>query len=119
MSATMKTCPSCGESIFQAAETCPHCGTRQASTPAPHQAAPVPPQYYAPEPAKNKMVAGLLALFLGGIGAHHFYLGNIGMGILYLVFSWTFIPMLAGFIEGIMYLTTSDAKWIAKYPPGS
>lgn len=33
---------------------------------------------------KNKWVALLLCLFLGGFGAHKFYEGKIGMGILYL-----------------------------------
>lgn len=34
--------------------------------------------------AKNKWVALLLCLFLGFLGAHKFYDGKIGMGILYL-----------------------------------
>ena len=33
---------------------------------------------------KNKWVSVLLCLFLGAIGAHKFYEGKIGMGILYL-----------------------------------
>ena len=33
---------------------------------------------------KHKTTALLLCIFLGGIGAHRFYLGQIGMGILYL-----------------------------------
>lgn len=32
-------------------------------------------------PNKSRMVAGLLALFLGGIGIHQFYLGKNGLGI--------------------------------------
>ncbi|MCA9653349.1 MAG: NINE protein [Myxococcales bacterium] len=48
---------------------------------------------------KDKNVAAILALFLGGIGAHKFYLGRIGAGILYLVFSLTFIPSLLGLID--------------------
>ena len=35
---------------------------------------------------KDTSVAVLLAVFLGGVGAHHFYLGNIGLGIVYLLF---------------------------------
>ena len=34
--------------------------------------------------AKNKWVAVLLCFFLGGFGAHKFYEGKVGMGILYL-----------------------------------
>lgn len=34
--------------------------------------------------AKNKWVAFFLCLFLGMVGAHKFYEGKIGMGILYL-----------------------------------
>lgn len=34
--------------------------------------------------AKNKWVAFFLCLFLGGIGAHKFYEGKVGMGILYI-----------------------------------
>lgn len=32
---------------------------------------------------KNKTTAGLLALFLGGLGVHQFYLGNGGKGVLH------------------------------------
>lgn len=34
---------------------------------------------------KNKWIAFLLCLFLGGIGAHKFYEGRVGQGILYLL----------------------------------
>ena len=37
---------------------------------------------------RNKNVAAILAFFLGMLGIHRFYLGQIGKGILYLVFSW-------------------------------
>jgi TM2 domain-containing membrane protein YozV len=65
-------------------------------------------------PAKDKIAAGLLAVFLGGIGVHKFYLGKIGQGILYLLFSWTFVPSIVALIEGIIYLTTSDKGWLQK-----
>jgi TM2 domain-containing membrane protein YozV len=64
---------------------------------------------------KNKMTAALLAIFLGGWGVHKFYLGKTGKGILYLVFCWTLIPALIGFIEGILYLTASDEDFQSKY----
>ena len=37
----------------------------------------------------------------------------VGQGILYIVFCWTFIPALIGFIEGIVYLCMTDKLyWI-------
>ncbi|MEN6523854.1 MAG: NINE protein [Anaerolineaceae bacterium] len=41
---------------------------------------------------KSPTTAVLLALFLGGLGAHKFYLGKTVAGILYLLFCWTTIP---------------------------
>ena len=66
---------------------------------------------------KSKTTAGILAILLGGIGIHKFYLGKIGMGILYLVFSWTAIPSIVGLIEGIIYLTFhgNDKEFTEKY----
>jgi TM2 domain-containing membrane protein YozV len=49
--------------------------------------------------AKNEVVGVLLALFLGSFGIHKFYMGETGWGVLYLLFSWTGIPAIAGFIE--------------------
>lgn len=49
----------------------------------------------------NQIVYVLLAIFLGTFGAHKFYAGQIGKGIIYLIFCWTFIPGLIGLIEGI------------------
>jgi TM2 domain-containing membrane protein YozV len=64
---------------------------------------------------KSKVAAGILALFLGGLGIHKFYLGKAGMGILYILFSWTFVPAVVAFIEGIILLCTSDEVFNAKY----
>ncbi len=63
----------------------------------------------------DRMTAALLAIFLGALGGHKFYLGRIGQGILYLLFCWTFIPAIIAFIEGIIFLTMSDADFAAKY----
>jgi TM2 domain-containing membrane protein YozV len=48
---------------------------------------------------RDEVVGVLLALFLGGIGLHHFYLRQTGLGILYLCFFWTPFPWILGFIE--------------------
>ena len=57
---------------------------------------------------KNKTTAVLLAFFLGGLGAHKFYLGQTGLGILYLLFCWTFIPAVVAFIEFIILIVMDD-----------
>ena len=64
---------------------------------------------------KNRIIAAILAFFLGGFGIHKFYLGQIGWGIVYLIFCWTFIPALVAFIEFIIYLCTSDKDFARKY----
>jgi len=48
---------------------------------------------------RDEVVGVLLALFLGCFGVHHFYLGRVGLGVLYLCFSWTGIPAILGVIE--------------------
>jgi TM2 domain-containing membrane protein YozV len=64
---------------------------------------------------KDKTAAAILALFLGGLGIHKFYLRRPVWGILYLIFCWTFIPMMIGFVEGIVLLLMSQASFDAKF----
>jgi TM2 domain-containing membrane protein YozV len=94
-----KFCESCGEIIKVRAEICPKCGVRQRAA-----------------SGRNRIVAALLALFLGGLGIHKFYLGRGLAGVLYLIFCWTLIPTIVGFIEGIILLLMSDESFFAKYP---
>lgn len=85
---------------------------------------PVPPPMYNQNnlanginpawPIKSKGVAAILAIFLGGFGIHKFYLGKAGMGILYLLFCWTYIPAIIGFVEGIIYLASNDHNFQVK-----
>lgn len=63
---------------------------------------------------KERIVAILLAFFLGGFGVHQFYLGHVGKGILYLVFFWTWIPAIIGLIEGVMLCTQTDYDFTVK-----
>jgi TM2 domain-containing membrane protein YozV len=51
---------------------------------------------------KDPTAAVLLALFLGGLGIHKFYLGQTGLGVLYLIFCWTGIPSLIAFFEAFV-----------------
>ncbi|MEO8736028.1 MAG: NINE protein [Edaphobacter sp.] len=48
---------------------------------------------------KEEVVGVLFALFLGCFGIHHFYLRRNGLGVLYLLFCWTGITTILGFIE--------------------
>ena len=51
---------------------------------------------------KDKNTAAVLAFFFGGVGAHKFYLGQTGAGIVYLAFAWTLIPFFIAFVEFIV-----------------
>ncbi len=67
---------------------------------------------------KSKFVAGILGILLGGIGAHKFYLGRWGMGLIYLLFSLTYIPAIIGFIEGVSYLLSNEENFARKHDKG-
>ncbi len=68
---------------------------------------------------KNKSTAAWLSFLLGGIGAHHFYLGNPALGVLYLVFCWTYVPGIIAFIECIVFITMSHEQFDANYNRGA
>ena len=64
---------------------------------------------------KNKTLAAILALFLGGLGIHKFYLGKTAAGILYLLFCWTLIPAILAFVDFLILIFMSDNNFNAKY----
>lgn len=68
---------------------------------------------------KNKTTAAILAFLLGGIGVHRFYLGQGGLGILYLLFCWTFIPLVISFVDFIIFLTMDEKAFNDKYNNGN
>jgi len=125
-------CPQCRCQVNDGASYCPGCGAYQFDGPDPKaqvqaQTVVQPQIVYVQQPQpqmnngrirlhdRSKTVAALLALFLGGLGIHKFYLGQIGLGVLYLLFCWTWIPSIIAFVEFIIYLCTSDADFDAKY----
>ena len=121
-------CPQCGAQVDASASKCEYCGA--AIAPAPAAAQPAQPvqtvqTVYVQQPAvnneranwpiKNKIVAGILAILLGGIGIHKFYLGQTGKGIMYLLFCWTYVPSVLAFIEGLIILCSNDENFQIKY----
>ncbi|WP_324760082.1 zinc-ribbon domain and TM2 domain-containing protein [Haloarcula sp. GH36] len=101
-----KYCQSCGTTLDADAKFCSACGTEQADATAAGSTAESP---------KDRVTAGVLGILLGGLGAHHFYLGNVGIGVLYLCFFWTGIPAVVGLIEGILYLSKTDQEFQRAY----
>lgn len=66
---------------------------------------------------KSKTVAAILALLVGVLGIHRFYLGQVGLGILYLFLSITGISGIIAFIDFITFIVMSKAEFDAKYNP--
>lgn len=61
----------------------------------------------APGPARSRLTAGLLGVFLGGVGAHRFYLGYPSMGVLQILVTISTLGLggLWGFTEGVIILS--------------
>ena len=73
---------------------------------------------------KDRVAAGLLGIFAGGLGIHKFYLGYNKEGIITLVISvatcgvGAAVMSIIGLIEGIIYLTKSDEDFQYTYVDG-
>jgi TM2 domain-containing membrane protein YozV len=64
---------------------------------------------------KDKNIAGILALLLGGFGAHRFYLGQVGLGFFYLIFFWFPLIWIIGLIDAIVLFAMDKAKFDVTY----
>jgi len=81
------------------------------------------PMFYAPPPAgdSNRIAAGICGILIGGLGIHKFVLGFTGAGLTMLLVTiltcgWGGIVMgIIGLIEGITYLTKSEAQFYQDY----
>ena len=77
----------------------------------------------------KKILAGILAIFLGGFGIHKFILGYTKEGVIMLAVTIIIGAItcgiaspavwLIGLIEGIIYLTKTDEEFYATYQAGS
>jgi TM2 domain-containing membrane protein YozV len=82
--------------------------------------------------SEKKLTAGILAILLGALGVHKFYLGYANEGGILLISTLIIIPVLTiitcgiasfiyplvfvvPFIEGIIYLTMSDEQFDRTY----
>lgn len=94
-------CANCGQAVYPNTPSCPRCGC---------------PIYQVMGEQKSKLAAGLLGIFLGGLGVHNFYLGYTKKAVAQILLSFCCgIGAIWGFIEGIMILCGSintDAKGI-------
>ena len=68
----------------------------------------------APLGEKSKAAVTLWGIFLGGFGAHKFYMGSWGWGIVYLATFWTYVPFIAAFVEWIRIVLMSDDEFYEK-----
>ena len=98
---TKKYCSNCGKALDESITFCPGCGQNINTN---------------SNQIKSKIAAGLLGIFLGGIGVHNFYLGYTSKAITQLLLTlvgWIACgigPVIAGvwgLIEGILILTGS------------
>ncbi len=96
--AVEKQCSECGETINRKAVICPKCGVKQSGS-----------------EGVSKTALLLLTFFLGGIGAHKFYVGKNWQGFFYLIFCWTWIPGLISLVEFIIYAFTPSEVLREKY----
>jgi len=65
--------------------------------------------------AEKKLPAGILAILLGSLGIHKFYLGYTQAGIIQLVLGFCGIGGIIGLVEGVIYLTKTDEDFVNTY----
>jgi len=122
---TAKKCRHCGEWVSRDCLACGtpikgqwaargFCANCEGSVPTSFsvQTSPGTPQvpvYYGPP--KSRSVSVGLALVLGGIGAHKFYLDKPGKGVLYMLFCWTGIPSIIGLFEAVKYIRMDEEEF--------
>ncbi len=116
-------CPKCGRENYDKTKECVWCGanlknpfqTRQKPTISTPSSIPSPfsPNENATPKQRERLIAGLLGIFLGYLGVHNFYLGYRERGFTQLflsIFGWfivvgPFIAGIWGFIEGVQILS--------------
>lgn len=58
----------------------------------------------------NKTRLILMTIFVGGLGAHKFYVGSWGWGIIYIILCLAYIPLILSIVELIHYISLSEEE---------
>ena len=124
MQTQVQTCPTCQTQNYQGGR-CSNCGTILPIAPMPMQHMPRYDSTGKPVGSDKKIVAGVCAILLGGLGVHKFILGYTTEGIIMLATTILGAIFLCGIpsivmtvisiVEGIMYLTKSDEEFSSTY----
>lgn len=127
----MTTCRECGQQISDTASVCPHCGApvvkdvycihcgekMSADSRFCPNCGTINRQAARPDTGKDRLLTGLLAIFLGTLGIHYFYIGKNTAGVICILLClctcgiWSVIT----FIQGIVILTLSDDEFDDKF----
>lgn len=105
----MAFCPKCGAEINENQPVCAQCSNEKKS----NSVNTIGSDFVNAK--RNKWIAIIFAFFFGSFGIHKFYLGQIGWGIIYLLFCWSGIPGIVGIVESVLYLTMTDEDFARKY----
>jgi TM2 domain-containing membrane protein YozV len=66
----------------------------------------------------KRITAGILAIVIGGLGVHKFYLGYTTAGFLQILLSCVGVGGIIGLVEGLIYLTKTDEEFYEIYERG-
>lgn len=126
-----KLCPKCGTVVADQSNYCPHCGCEMNS----QHYSQVPPQYNAPNQygasyydtnnpfdssgpeGKSRGIAALLAIFIGGLGIHYFYLNKVAGGVITILLClitcglWSVLT----FVQGIYFFCITNSEFERKF----
>lgn len=100
-------CSQCNEKIGLNAVICPECHAAQGL----EALAGIDPNIHI----KNQKLTIWFSILFGVFGLHQFYLGQYVKGSLYLVFCWTLVPMIVGWVDAVRTLTMSSFNFEQRY----
>ena len=125
-------CPECGKQYSTQEKVsrvkCPYCGAETNVSYSDQQqsqwqqfgdqaASTVDHVFRSGPSGKSRGVAGLLALFLGSVGLHYFYMGKTSAGVLFLVATLItcgvlgVVTQVVSIIQGVLFFTSSQAEF--------